>query len=172
MTMLIIGGMGSIAGCIVGAVALTILPEALRFLGQWYLVLYGLGVICVIVLAPGGLASAASLFKTTPGSAVMSATPIIVARGLTRRFGGLVALENVDLDVPRGIVQAHHRTERLRQNHAAQCPERRLACGCRLHPDRRQGNLPAQTTPDRAGWAWRARSRIFDCSETSVFSRM
>jgi branched-chain amino acid transport system permease protein len=57
MTMLIVGGMGSIPGCIVGAVALTILPEALRFLGQWYLVLYGLGVIIVIVLLPGGLAS-------------------------------------------------------------------------------------------------------------------
>src|ERR1700719_496326 len=61
MTMLIVGGMGSIVGCVVGAVALTILPEALRFLGQWYLVLYGLGVIAVIVLAPGVLASLASL---------------------------------------------------------------------------------------------------------------
>jgi branched-chain amino acid transport system permease protein len=57
MTMLIVGGMGSITGCIVGALTLTILPEALRFLGQWYLVLYGLGVIAVIVLMPGGLAS-------------------------------------------------------------------------------------------------------------------
>lgn len=57
MTMLIVGGMGSIAGCIVGALTLTILPEVLRFLGQWYLVLYGLGVIVVIVLLPGGLAS-------------------------------------------------------------------------------------------------------------------
>jgi branched-chain amino acid transport system permease protein len=61
MTMLIVGGMGSIAGCVIGAVALTLLPEALRFLGQWYLVLYGLGVIVVIVLAPGGLASIASM---------------------------------------------------------------------------------------------------------------
>ena len=60
MTMLIVGGMGSIAGCVFGAVALTILPEALRFMGQWYLVLYGLGVIAVIVLAPGGLASIAA----------------------------------------------------------------------------------------------------------------
>jgi branched-chain amino acid transport system permease protein len=60
MTMLIVGGMGSIAGCVIGATALTILPEALRFLGQWYLVLYGLGVIAVIVLAPGGLASLVS----------------------------------------------------------------------------------------------------------------
>jgi branched-chain amino acid transport system permease protein len=63
MTMLIVGGMGSIAGCVVGAVVLTILPEALRFMGQWYLVLYGLGVIAVIVLAPGGLASLASLLQ-------------------------------------------------------------------------------------------------------------
>jgi branched-chain amino acid transport system permease protein len=61
MTMLIVGGMGSIVGCVIGAVALTILPEALRFLGQWYLVLYGLGVIAVIALAPGGLASLASM---------------------------------------------------------------------------------------------------------------
>jgi branched-chain amino acid transport system permease protein len=60
MTMLIVGGMGSIIGCVIGAVTLTVLPEALRFLGQWYLVLYGLGVIVVIVLAPGGLASLAA----------------------------------------------------------------------------------------------------------------
>lgn len=63
MTMLIIGGMGSIPGAIVGAVSLTILPELLRFMGQWYLVLYGLGVIAVIVLAPGGLASAYSSLR-------------------------------------------------------------------------------------------------------------
>jgi branched-chain amino acid transport system ATP-binding protein len=31
---------------------------------------------------------------------------IIAARGVTRRFGGLVALDNIDLDVPTGIVQA------------------------------------------------------------------
>ncbi len=63
MTMLIVGGMGSITGCMIGAVVLTTLPEALRFLGQWYLVLYGLGVIAVIVLAPGGLASIASVLR-------------------------------------------------------------------------------------------------------------
>ena len=69
MTMLIVGGMGSITGCVIGAVALTTLPEALRFLGQWYLVLYGLGVIAVIVLAPGGLASLASLPQLRQASA-------------------------------------------------------------------------------------------------------
>jgi branched-chain amino acid transport system ATP-binding protein len=32
--------------------------------------------------------------------------PIISARGVTRQFGGLIALDGIDLDVPRGIVQA------------------------------------------------------------------
>ena len=36
----------------------------------------------------------------------MSAEPIITARGVTRRFGGLTALDNIDLDVPAGIVHA------------------------------------------------------------------
>jgi branched-chain amino acid transport system ATP-binding protein len=36
----------------------------------------------------------------------MTTAPIISARGVTRRFGGLVALDGVDLDVPSGIVQA------------------------------------------------------------------
>jgi branched-chain amino acid transport system ATP-binding protein len=36
----------------------------------------------------------------------LTSDPILVARGMTRRFGGLVALDGVDLDVPRGIVQA------------------------------------------------------------------
>jgi branched-chain amino acid transport system ATP-binding protein len=36
----------------------------------------------------------------------LTTTPIITARGVTRRFGGLVALDGIDLDVPAGIVQA------------------------------------------------------------------
>jgi branched-chain amino acid transport system ATP-binding protein len=36
----------------------------------------------------------------------MSERAIVTARGVTRRFGGLVALDHVDLDVPKGIVLA------------------------------------------------------------------
>jgi branched-chain amino acid transport system ATP-binding protein len=36
----------------------------------------------------------------------MTVSPIVAARGVTRRFGGIVALDGVDLDVPAGIVQA------------------------------------------------------------------
>src|SRR5260370_16876893 len=51
-----------------------------------------------------GLARIAA--RTTTGACALTAEPIIVARGVTRRFGGLVALDRLDLDVPRGIVQA------------------------------------------------------------------
>jgi branched-chain amino acid transport system ATP-binding protein len=36
----------------------------------------------------------------------MTSQHILTARGVTRRFGGLVALDGIDLDVPQGIVQA------------------------------------------------------------------
>jgi len=36
----------------------------------------------------------------------LTSASIITARGVTRRFGGLTALDNIDLDVPAGIVQA------------------------------------------------------------------
>jgi branched-chain amino acid transport system ATP-binding protein len=36
----------------------------------------------------------------------MTDQSIVTVRGVTRRFGGLVALDGIDLDVPRGIVQA------------------------------------------------------------------
>jgi branched-chain amino acid transport system permease protein len=66
MTMLIIGGMGSVTGSVIGAAGLTFLPEFLRFMGQWYLVLYGLGVVAVIILAPGGIASAFAPIQRRP----------------------------------------------------------------------------------------------------------
>jgi branched-chain amino acid transport system permease protein len=55
-TMLVIGGSGSLAGAVLGALLLTFLPEMFRSVGQYYLVFYGIGVIAVIVLAPSGIA--------------------------------------------------------------------------------------------------------------------
>lgn len=57
-TMLVIGGSGSLPGAILGALALTFLPEAFRSAGEYYLVCYGVGVIAVIILIPRGLAGA------------------------------------------------------------------------------------------------------------------
>jgi branched-chain amino acid transport system permease protein len=63
-TMLVIGGSGSLAGAVLGALLLTILPEMFRSAGQYYLVVYGIGVIAVIVLAPHGVAGLFAMLKT------------------------------------------------------------------------------------------------------------
>ena len=55
LAMVILGGMGSPTGSIVGAAILIIAPEALRFLGDWRLVLYGLLLTFMMVYRPAGL---------------------------------------------------------------------------------------------------------------------
>lgn len=56
LVMLIVGGSGSIGGAILGAVLLTILPEALRPLKSSYIMVYGAAVIAMIIFMPRGLA--------------------------------------------------------------------------------------------------------------------
>lgn len=54
--MVAIGGIGLYWGAVVGAVLLTILPEALRKFGDWEVPLYGLALIVVILFLPRGIA--------------------------------------------------------------------------------------------------------------------
>jgi branched-chain amino acid transport system permease protein len=72
VAMLIIGGMGSIAGATVGAVLLTSMPfvleDAFRDLsgsqiGNLQLLVYGLAMIAFLLFAPGGIAEMGSRFK-------------------------------------------------------------------------------------------------------------
>lgn len=58
VTMVLIGGIGSLPGAIVGAVLLTFLPEMLRFLQSWYLAIYGLIVLGIVIYQPAGIMGA------------------------------------------------------------------------------------------------------------------
>jgi branched-chain amino acid transport system permease protein len=70
LCMIVLGGMGNIAGVILGAVLLTIFPEALRYLGelQNYLfgriladpadlrmLIFGLALVLIMIFRPAGL---------------------------------------------------------------------------------------------------------------------
>ena len=56
--MLMIGGVGSIAGPIIGASLLTLIPEWLRFLqGPWAMAVFGLAIIFIVRFMPEGLVS-------------------------------------------------------------------------------------------------------------------
>lgn len=55
LVMLLLGGQASVTGAIIGALLVTALPEGLRFLGQYYLVVYGALVILLVIYLPQGL---------------------------------------------------------------------------------------------------------------------
>ncbi len=51
----IVGGFGTVMGPVLGCIIMQVLPEALRFLGDWRLVVYGAILLVVILRFPGGL---------------------------------------------------------------------------------------------------------------------
>lgn len=51
----IFGGLGSVTGSVLGAVVLTALPEFLRNVQEWRLVLYGAAVVLIMISRPQGL---------------------------------------------------------------------------------------------------------------------
>lgn len=55
LAMVLVGGLGSIAGAILGALVLTLLPEYLRFLGGYYQLVYATIIILTMLLLPNGL---------------------------------------------------------------------------------------------------------------------
>ncbi|MER1967997.1 ABC transporter permease [Castellaniella sp. GW247-6E4] len=56
VVMVVIGGLGSLGGAIIGAAFVGLLPEFLRFLAEYRLVIYGGLIIGFMVALPGGLA--------------------------------------------------------------------------------------------------------------------
>jgi len=63
LSMVIVGGMGTLIGPVMGAILLTLLPELLRGIGDLRLVVYGLALTLVVLFMPGGLVQAARLVR-------------------------------------------------------------------------------------------------------------
>ena len=55
LTMTLIGGMGSLAGSVVGGLALPLAQEYLRAFKNWQLVGFGLAIMIVVLFLPGGV---------------------------------------------------------------------------------------------------------------------
>jgi branched-chain amino acid transport system ATP-binding protein/branched-chain amino acid transport system permease protein len=125
LAMVIIGGRRSLAGCVIGAVVLTVVQQELTNLAAYAQLGYGLVVVAVVVFAPAGLvgipAHIRSLFRRWRGysgtSAVLepfrplpAADPagqgeiILEVSRLVRRFRGVTALADVSLTVRAGEI--------------------------------------------------------------------
>jgi branched-chain amino acid transport system permease protein len=124
LTMSLLGGVASPIGSAIGTGLLILIPEWLRFLKSvpgLYLAIYGLSVILIIRYMPDGIWGFVNLATERLWSKVraVGAGPalqlapatvggdiVLSVRGLSKHFGGLKAVDNVDIDVRRGGVHA------------------------------------------------------------------
>ena len=77
LIMMVVGGVGSILGSVVGAFVVYVLPETLRFLNDYYYLVFGFVIMLLMLVLPKGLVSlipGASGAKGT-GSAGMGSRP-------------------------------------------------------------------------------------------------
>jgi branched-chain amino acid transport system permease protein len=124
LTMALLGGVASPIGSAIGTGLLILIPEWLRFLKSipgLYLAIYGLSVILIIRYMPDGIWGFVNIVterwwskaKTLAAGPALQLTPatkggdiVLSVRGLSKHFGGLKAVDNVDIDVRRGGVHA------------------------------------------------------------------
>ena len=58
LVMIVIGGLGNVWGSVIGAFVITLLPEYLRFMQQYYRAVFGIGLIFMMVFMRYGIVSA------------------------------------------------------------------------------------------------------------------
>ncbi len=124
LTMALLGGVGSPIGAVIGTGLLILIPEWLRFLKTipgLYLAIYGLFVILIVRFMPDGIWGFIQeminrwLPKAPPhvASPALQLAPaktggdmVLEVTGLSKHFGGLKAVDQVDISVRRGGVHA------------------------------------------------------------------
>jgi branched-chain amino acid transport system permease protein len=63
LIMLLIGGIGSVIGAVVGSVVITVLPEALRFIRGYHMLVFSISVIAIMIFMPRGVIGIWDYFK-------------------------------------------------------------------------------------------------------------
>jgi branched-chain amino acid transport system permease protein len=124
LTMSLLGGVASPIGSAIGTGLLILIPEWLRFLKSipgLYLAIYGLFVILIIRYMPDGIWGFVKAFLDRWRSRPRAAAPaaalqlkpatvggdiVLQVIGLSKYFGGLKAVDGVDIAVRRGGVHA------------------------------------------------------------------
>jgi branched-chain amino acid transport system permease protein len=129
LSMVLLGGVQSPFGGALGTTLLILLPEwlkemppSLQFIKDVYLAIYGLAVILIMVFMPEGIwgllrnnwmkfrmavpIDTSGIKPLNLDIAVTETTPVLKLEGMQKYFGGLRAVDGIDLEVSRGTVHA------------------------------------------------------------------
>jgi len=105
LIIVIIGGLGSFWGVVVAGIAMSALPEALRFSADFRMIIYGVILVCDVRHADRrrGLAARAQAQGDARG-AEMSA--VLEVNGLLKAIPASMALDGVSFAVEQGSITA------------------------------------------------------------------
>ncbi len=134
LAMVVLGGMGSIPGVVLGAVILVVVPEVLREYAQYRFTIFGLGLTLMMLVRPGGLwpvrleaqvppevpdaseAAGGAPARPAPRVELLAGTAVdpagaardglLAIDGVSKSFGGLRAVNRVSFAVSRGQLLA------------------------------------------------------------------
>jgi branched-chain amino acid transport system permease protein len=127
VTMVVVGGLASVFGAIVGAALLTVLPQLLSAFEGWEVVVFGVILMATMIFMPRGLVpslarrraarpSTAARPHTAAGphadaalrftAAGAQSSPMLSVQGLDKRFGGVHAVREVSFEVRAGAIHS------------------------------------------------------------------
>lgn len=118
LTIVMLGGFETFFGALAATLVLGTLPELMRFVSEWRLLLNGAILIVFLVLRPGGIVTRELLgWKFSPAKfpapgktqeaqikAVSEPAPLLEVKEVSKQFGGIIALQGVSLVVKRGEI--------------------------------------------------------------------
>ena len=101
----VFGGSDVILGTIFGAIFMTILPEALRFISEYRYMIYGLILIFMMAFRPQGIITE-NMVKGWVGNFQRRGGAVMVLNinHITKNFGGISALTDVSIHVKEGEI--------------------------------------------------------------------
>ena len=115
LTMVVVGGIGSVRGAIAGALIFGLISELLRQALSFQEIIYGVILMGFMMFAPRGCSPAARararrrppwLPPRPSKGAPHEPAPHLEVQGLTVKFGGLTAINGLSMQVERGRIHA------------------------------------------------------------------
>ena len=168
----ILGGLSNVFGTLLAVIFIQgFLIEGLRFMGDWRNLLFGGLIVLAMNVRPRGLLDAGTIARAQAALPQQGTRPVLELKGLTKHFGGVRAVDDVDLTVGAGRDPRPDRPERLGQEHDRQPDLRAVPADRRPRAASRHGHLRAAAARARRASASRARSRTSACSGSSPSGR-